>query len=202
MNADTHSLGLVRMLKTVVPSKGDLMEALKLGAGAAGAITITDLLLSRVLVRRGLPLIPLMWNPLAIPVGAWLLSRVARGFNLGGTVADGMVAGGVGVGMSALLARFTAPAVTASVESEQMSEDQGNSMAGTAGFGFGRAFAPGVAGLGAVRRRNGSSLYGVGTPDMRAARMLSGATVAIEDGSLRGATVAFEDDRNFASALS
>ena len=203
-NADIkHSLGLVSMVKGLVPSKANVKDAFKLGLGAAGAITVTDLLLSRALVRNGVPMIPVAWNPLAIPVGAWLLSRLALKLKLGGTIADGMLAGGVGVGMSALLAKFTSPAMAASAASAQMTEDSGGGMQGVQGFGFGRAFASGVAGLGrlgAVRR--GASLYGVGTPDMRAARMLSGATVAIEDAGLRGATVAYEDNSNFASALS
>ena len=200
MSDNKHSLGLVKML---VPHKSDLVNALKLGAGAAGGITLTDLTLSRLLVRNGAPMIPMAWNPLAIPVLAWLMSRVAlRVRFLGPTVANGMIAGGVGVAMSALLARYTAPAVAASAATAEMTEAQGGGMQGTAGFGFGRAFASGTRGLGALRRTRGSSLYGVGTPDMRAARMLNGATVAIEDGGLRGATVAMEDTGNFASALS
>lgn len=205
MSNAEHSLGLMSMVKSVVPSKSDFKDAFKLGLGAAGAITLTDLLLSRALVRNGAPMIPVAWNPLAIPVGAWILSRIAIKLKLGNMVADGMIAGGVGVGMSALLARFTSPAMAASTASAAVTEDQGGGVQGVQGFGFGRAFAPGVAGfagLGAMRSRRGASLYGVGTPDMSAARMLSGATVAIEDGGLRGATVAYEDSSNFASALS
>lgn len=196
--SDTHSLGFVKML---VPSKANLKEALKLGAGAAGAITVTDLMLSRLLVRNGAPLVPVKWSPLAIPVGAWLLSRLATRFGFGGAWADGMVAGGVGVGISALLARFTAPAMAASTESAAMAEESGYGAQGVQGFGLGRAFAPGLGRVGRVGRARGAALYGVGTPDMRASKMLGGATVAIEDGSLRGATVAFEDTRGFAGTL-
>lgn len=202
MSNAEHSLGLMSMVKGFIPGKSDVKDALKLGLGAAGAITVTDLLLSRALVRNGAPMIPMAWNPLAIPVGAWLLSRLAIKFKLGNMVADGMIAGGVGVGMSALLARFTSPAMAASAASAAVVEDEGGGMQGVQGFGFGRAFAPGMGGLGAMRSRRGASLYGVGTPDMSAARMLSGATVSIEDGGLRGATVAYEDTGNFASALS
>lgn len=198
-----HSLGLVSMVRGLVPGKHDLKNALKLGLGAAGGITLTDLLLSRALVRNGIPMIPVRWNPLAIPVGAWLISRIALKLKLGGTVADGIVAGGVGVGVSALLARFTSPAVAVSAEASKVVEENGGGVSGIQGFGFGRAFAPGVAGLGRLgaTRRGGTALYGVGTPDMRAARMLSGATVAIEDAGLRGATVAYEDTSNFAASL-
>ena len=197
MSDNKHSLGLVKML---VPTKANLKEAFKLGLGAAAGITITDLLLSRVLVRNGSPMVPVKWSPLAIPVGAWLLSRAALKLKLGPSVADGMLAGGVGVGMSALLARFTSPAMAVTTESASMTEEGGGPVSGTAGFGLGRAFAPG---LGAMRttRRSGSALYGVGTPDMRAAKMLNGATVAIEDAGLRGATVAFEDAGNFAASF-
>lgn len=199
MSDNKHSLGLVKML---VPHKSDLMNALKLGGGAAGAITLTDVLLSRLLVRNGAPMVPVKWSPVAIPVLAWLLSRVALKVRfLGPTVANGMIAGGVGVGMSALLARFAAPSVAASAAAAEMTEDAGGGVQGTAGFGLGRAFAGGTRSLGALRTRRSSALYGVGTPDMRAARMLNGATVAIEDGRMAGATVAIEDNSNYASSF-
>lgn len=176
--------------------KDSLMDYLELGGGAAGAILLTDLIQSKVLVRNGQPIIPVQYAPwatalMAIVGGEYLRRHVRR--DLG----SGAIAGGVGVAVSALVAKFASPAVAATSASASASEGAGTGPAATAGFGFGRAFAGSLgafSGLGYARMPNRELLYGVGS-DVGAARMFNGATVQFEEqgGAMAGATVQFED---------
>lgn len=198
---------MIGQLKNLIPlKKGDLMEALKLGAGSVAAITLTDLLMSRVLVKDGAPVIPQRWAPLVIAgmslVGGQMVSK-----KFDRDIGLGMIAGGVGVAVSALVGKMISPAVEATTAAAASTEAAGAPAQQTGGFGFGRAYAPGLggfAGLGRLAARNpGSAVYGIGTPDMSANRMFNGATVSIEEanGAMAGATVEYEDSNAFAGAL-
>ena len=190
----TNALGLSR-----TPIKG----ILKLGAGSVAAITLSDLLQSRVLLRNGSPIVPTAWAPAftaAFGVVAGGLAK-KKGYS---DIGDGMIAGGVGVGISALIAKMMNPTMAASQAAATMTEDSQMDAQGVMGFGFGRAFARGLGGLSGLGRAGSDSglLFGVGTPDMSGARMFNGATVAVEEsGLLSGATVAIENPNAFASSL-
>lgn len=198
-----HSSGILGSLAGVVDTLRDnAMDYVKLGAGAAGGILVTDFALSRLLVKDGKPLVPEKWSPLAIAVAGVLGGELAKKY-LDKDVGMGVVAGTVGLAVSAMVGKFTAPAVSATTAAADASESAGQTAQATAGFGFGRAFAPSVgsfagafAGLGRMLPEGRELLYGVGTPNMGAASMFSGATVSIEDdsGAMAGANVSFEDD--------
>lgn len=167
--------------------KETLMSAAKLGAGAAGGIIGVNLLLSRVPFLANH--IPATWKPLATAVAGILGAGFAKGF-LGEKIATGVVAGTVGVAISQMVDRFTSSAPSAVVASTQEAAGD-ESMSGlSGGFRF-RALGAGA-----------GQVYGVGTPDMSAARMFNGATVAIEEaGGMSGATVAIEEPGRFAGAF-
>ena len=194
---DSKHFGLGNIASMVGLTKGSLMEYVKLGAGAAAGITLTDLALSRVLVRDGAPIVPVQWSPAAIAVLSVIGGNIVAK-KVDAKVGTGMIAGGVGLAIAEVVKRFTAPAATATNAAAASAEVSGYGAQTLAGFGAGRAFAPGLggfAGLGAVSRGgNGQMLFGVGTPDMSANRMFNGATVAIEDSNqMNGATVQYED---------
>jgi len=194
-------------------TKSNIVDVAKLGGGAALGITSADLLQSRVLVKNGVPMIPPNYGPWFNIAYGIVTGGLAAKF-LGSRIGLGWAAGAAGVGISALIASFISPPVAASAAAATAAESTGDQANAVQGFGFGRAFAPslaGLAGLGRVRRSGGTSplLFGVGTPDMSAARMFSGATVAIEPtGPMAGATVAIEPagglagGPNFAAAFS
>lgn len=202
--------GLGNVASMVGLNKRSLMEFIKLGAGAAGAVTVTDLALSRLLVKDGRPIIPIAWSPAAIAVmsiiGGGIIKR-----KVDDDVGTGAIAGGVGLALAELIKRFTAPAMSAAAAATttaaETAELQGYGAQTLAGFGAGRAFAPGLGGFSGLGRVHcGSSapaLFGVGTPDMSANRMFNGATVAMEDsdGPMAGATVQYEDSEAFAGTF-
>lgn len=207
MSGDTKSMEHLGLGTLTAPlsklglNKAGLMDALKLGIGATAGITGTDLLLSRVLVKDGVPMIPSKWAPAAIAVGGIVGGALAKRFRLGDKIATGIVAGTVGVAISEIIKRFTAPAAAATNASAEAAEMSGYGAQAIAGFGSGRAFAGGLGGFAGLSGGRGGQVYGVGTPDMSANRMFSGATVAIEDtnrGPMAGATVEYEDASSLA----
>ncbi len=148
-------------------------------------------------------MVPSAWSPLfsacfGIAVGGLVRSKYAA-------IGTGFIAGGVGIGMAALIAKYTSPAASASMQTAAAAEAQGAEAQAMAGFGLGRAFAPGLGGLGSLgqaRIQDSSMLFGVGTPDMSASRMFNGATVSVEEGGqMSGASVSIETPSNFAGAL-
>lgn len=198
---------LTSPLKTVGLTKAGIMEALKLGAGATVGIVGSDLVLSRLLVKDGAPIIPVKWAPAAIALSGIMGGALARKF-VGAQIATGIVAGTVGLAISEVIKRFTAPAAAATNAAAASAEVSGYGAQTLAGFGAGRAFAPGLGGFAGLGRYSAGvgehSLYGVGTPDMSANRMFNGATVAIEDSNqMNGATVQYEDNgvSGFAGSL-
>lgn len=200
---DVSHFGLGSLLAPVksLVKKETLMSAAKLGAGAAGGILAANFLMSRVLVKDGVPLVPVKWSPLAMAALGIVGSGVARRF-VGEKVAVGVVAGTVGAAVTEMVMRFTSPAAAAQANAAEASEMSGYGPQ-FGSLGNGRAFARGLSGfsgLGALPAGN-SQVYGVGTPDMSAARMFGGATVAIEETGLRGATVQIEEPSAFAGIL-
>jgi hypothetical protein len=181
-STDMQHLGLGNIPATVGLIKSNLMHSAKLGVGAAAGITLTNLLLSKVLVKNGQPIVPVKWSPLAVALGGIALGALTKKFGarfLRGTaedLADGMIAGTVGSAVFSYVEKYTAPAAAVQAVVAENAELQGyGPQAGSAGVG--RAFASGLAGL------NGG------------ARQLAGATIAMEDVAPMGAlgAVAFED---------
>lgn len=183
MKNELQHLGLGTIPATVGLTKSNLMHSAKLGVGAAAGITATNLLLSKVLVRNGQPLVPMQWSPLAVALGGIMLGALTRKFGgkllkgAASDLADGMIAGTVGSAVFSYVERYTAPVAAAKQAIDENAELQGyGPQAGTAGVG--RAFAPGLAG----------------------ARQLAGANVAMEDiGPMSGVAVEFEDVSGFMS---
>ena len=204
MSTNPNHLGLGAITKMVGFSKSNVISAAKLGVGATLAIVGTDLLQSRVLVKDGTPLIPPGWSP-AFSAGASFILGHVVGAKLDTELGDGMIAGGVGIAVSALVARFTSPAVAASEKAAAAVEEGDAAAQQVAGFGFGRAFSRSLgamAGLASGQQRS-AAVYGVGTPDMSAMGMFAGANVAIEEpgrSALAGANVAIEEP-NFAGTF-
>lgn len=196
--------GLGNVASAVGLSKGTLKDALALGAGATAAITGSELLQSKVLVSNGTPMIPVTYAP-------WFTAAVSV---IGGGLAkhkfhlpnfgDGMIAGGVGIAVSALISSFTSPAVAASTAAATAAEATSAPAQQVAGFGFGRVYSSGLRGLAGLGRvPQPRALFGQRNGNMAGARMFNGATVAIEQpGQMSGATVAIEPQNRFASALS
>lgn len=196
-------LGLGTITSAVGLNKASLKDALKMGAGSVAAITLSDLAQSRLLVRNGVPMVPMKFSPLFTAAFGIVLGGLAkkRGYS---RIGDGMVAGGVGVGIAALIAKYTSPVMAASQAAAAAGEAGGMDAQAVAGFGFGRAYARGLGGLSGVgaAASDPNMLFGIGTPDMSGARMFNGATVAVEEqGLLSGATVAIENPNAFASSL-
>lgn len=184
MKNELQHLGLGNVPATVGLTKSNLMRSAKLGAGAALGLTATNLLLTKVLMKNGQPLVPLKWSPLAVALGGIMLGAVTKKFGakfLRGTaedLGDGMIAGTVGSAVFSYVNAFTTPAVAVQKVVNETAELQGyGPQAGSAGVG--RAFASGLAGV----------------------RQLAGANVAMEDiGPMSGiGAVEFEDTSGFMS---
>ncbi len=201
---DISHLGLGTLLAPIkdLTRKETLMNAAKLGAGAAGGIVGANFLLSK-LVKDGQPIVPRKWSPLAMAVAGVLGGGIAKRF-VGDKIATGIIAGTVGAALSQVVMGFAAPAVAAVEQSASAHEDAGMGPQ-MGGLGTGRAFARGLAGLSgrALSAGGASQVYGIGTPDMSASRMFNGATVAIEEtgGQMAGATVEIEETSNLAGFL-
>lgn len=202
MSTNPKHLGLGTITNALGINRTRPKDILALGAGSVAAITLGDLIQSRLLVRNGMPVVPMAMAPAFSAAFGIVLGGLAKkkGYH---NVGDGMIAGGVGVGISALIAKVTNPAVAASTAAASATEAAGAESQQVSGFGFGRAFARGLGGLaGLGAQRDPSLLFGVGTPDMSGANMFNGATVAVEEPSmLHGATVAIENPNAFASSL-
>jgi hypothetical protein len=194
---DLQHFGLGNLLAPVkaLTKKETLVSAAKLGAGAAVGITVANLLLTKVLVRNGVPVVPATWTPLATAVGGVVLGGLAKQF-VGDKVATGVVAGTVGLALSQMIARFTSAAPAEVVAAAQQDSSM-DSMSGLSGLGRRGFSSLGALGAGA------SQVYGVGTPDMSAARMFSGTTVGIEEtgNPLGNATVEITEPSAFAGIL-
>ena len=181
--------------------KKDAVEAAKLGLGAALAISAAEFIQSKLLLN-GKPAIPAMWAPAFNAAFGAVAGYFTKRFDY--EVGTGMIAGGVGSGVAAVVKMVT--------DGQTMAAVQADSAKLQGGFGFGRAFASssGVGRVGRVGRLAPRApqkhIYGVGTPDMSAAGMFHGATVAIEEktrkGGLRGATVQFEPVNSLAGVFS
>lgn len=182
-------------------TKRNLMEAAKLGVGAAAFPFVYGLLQSKLLLRAS----PTMF---AQNTPGEYAARALSGVVLGSltnrmlkqpTMGDGVAASAVGSVFKDLLAPWLNPsaaAAQAAVTAAEMSSGEGQ-MSGTNPMGRG------LAGLGYNASGDQSLLFGVGTPDLRGASMFNGATVAVEDttNGLGGATVAIEPSSNFAAAF-
>lgn len=206
MSTPVSHFGLGSIVSAVTPSKSNLKDWLALGGGSAAAVTLADLAQNKLLVSNGVPMIPISMAPffsMAFGIVAGGIAKRQGYANIG----NGMIAGGVGVGIAALVAKFTSPTTAASAAAAGAAEASGAPAQAVSGFGFGRTYARGLrglSGLGALpgtRQPNPNMLFGVGTPDMRAARAFGNANVAIEQPGLAGASVAFQSPSQFAGAL-
>mgnify|MGYP001594861794 CR=1 FL=1 len=204
MSDNVQHFGLGTIQATLGLQKSNLMTAAKLGVGAAAGITLGDLLQSQVLVKNGVPIVPVRWAPLfhalfGIAGGTIVRKKIGNDYGIG------MMAGGVGIAMSALLGMVLSRTMSASGSAAAMTEDAGGGAQAGVGFGLGRAFAGSMRSLSGLGRTTSDPtlLFGVGTPDMSGAGLFNGATVAIEQSNgLQGATVAIEPSgRGFASIL-
>lgn len=206
MSDNVQHFGFGNITATLGLQKSNLMTAAKLGVGAAAGITLGDLLQSRVLVRNGTPMIPVRWAPLfhalfGIAGGTIVRKKIGNDYGIG------MMAGGVGIAVSALLGQILSRTMGASGSAAQATEEAGGGGQSVAGFGLGRAYAPSMRALAGLGRTTSdpTMLFGVGTPDMSGAGLFNGATVAIENSNgLQGATVAIENTGRggFASTFS
>jgi hypothetical protein len=186
-------------------SKRNLMEAAKLGAGAAAFPFVYGLIQSKALLRLS--------PKFAQNTPAEYVTRALSGVILGAltnrllkqpALGDGMAAAAVGSTIKDIIAPMLNPSAAAAQAAITATEQAtGESqMSGTNPLGRGLAgFGAGLRGLGQTEDR--ALLFGVGTPDMSGAAMFSGATVAIEDttSGLSGATVAIEEPTNFAASF-
>jgi hypothetical protein len=182
-------------------TRSNLMEAAKLGVGA-GLFPFAYGLIQKGLLRA---------SPTMFAQGTYseYATRALSGVILGsvttrvlkqGAMGDGMVASAVGSvfrDIAAPLFNPAAKAQQAAVTATEAATGEAQ-MSGVNPLGRGLAGLNGLSGFAA----DPSLLFGVGTPDMSASRMFSGATVAIEQGGMSGATVAIEPQQNFAGVFS
>jgi len=129
----------------------------------------------------------------AKPLADWTGSEVADLRGLWNAIQDGQTTAEEVFGKP----QEGGPAIPMPQSQTEAAQEQAgqDSMSGLSGLGHGfRSL--GALGAGA------SQVYGVGTPDMSAARMFNGATVAIEEtGGMSGATVQIEEPSAFAGIL-
>lgn len=193
----THRMSFKGLTAKLGLSKSRLMEAVKLGLGAAVFPFAYGFLRSQVLMKAsaqhfasGAP-VELATRALSGVVLGSLLKGFVPG-SLGGSFADGMAASAVGSTLNDLIAPMMNPAAAAAQSAVQATEAATGQTQVSGMNPLGR-------GLGAA---NTQLLFGVGTPDLSGAAMFNGANVAIEQsrGGMAGATVAFETP-GFAGAL-
>lgn len=189
----SHRLSLGSLTSMLGLSKSNLMEAAKLGLGAAAFPFVYGMLQSLLLrwstafAQKGAP-----------EYGLRILAGLALGSAsrkyLGASVGDGMMASAVGTVVTDVLA----PMVNRSAAAANAAVNQAEATTGVSQMSGVNPLGRGLAGLG---YQDQSLLFGVGTPDLSGASMFNGATVAIEQSSpLAGATVAIEP-ASFAGAL-
>lgn len=188
---------LGNILDTAGLTKDNLMKAVKLGVGA-GLFPIVYGWLRGMAVSRVSALKQGSATEYAVRALAGVVLGTATARFGQREAGDGMMAAAIGTIVSDLVAPMLNPAAAAVQSGASSSEAVSGVSAYSASNPMGRS----LAGLG-YGGNNGdqSLLFGVGTPDMSAARMLSGATVAIEEKGLSGATVAIEQQPSFAGAL-
>lgn len=205
MSNDMKHLGLGNLTAQVGLTKSNLMDVAKLGVGVALFPFLYSFVRGNLLLRLSPQfaqntMVERVTRALSGVVLGSLGSRLVSKF-VGGkwaSVGDGMAASAVGSAImdtiapmlnpSAAAVQTTTAAAEAATGQEQMS--------GISPMGRGLA---GLSGLGRVAE-NPALLFGVGTPDMSASSMFNGATVAIDDGRMAGASVAIEQS-NFAASL-
>lgn len=202
MSNDTKHLGLGAITAKVGLTKSNLVEKLQLGLGVA--VFPVAYGLARGAILRAVPqLAQNTWAERAVRalsgvVLGTITERIVKG-TIGGRIGDGMAASAVGSVLMDSLTPFLSPAAGAA-QSAVTAAEMSTGEAQVSGFNpMGR----GLAGLGQLGRvaENPGLLFGVGTPDMSAASMFNGATVAVEEaGPMAGATVAIEQP-NFAGIL-
>lgn len=186
-----HRLSLGSLTSMLGLSKSNLMEAAKLGAGAALFPFVYGFLQS-LLLRWSTTFAQKGYAEYGLRVVAGLaLGSIGRKY-LGASVGDGMMASAVGSVATDLLA----PMVNRSAAAANAAVNQAEASTGVSQMSGVNPLGRGLAGLG-----SSDYLFGVGTPDLSGAAMFNGATVAIENGGLAGATVAIEQP-SFAGALS
>lgn len=189
----SHRLSLGSLTSMLGLSKSNLMEAAKLGAGAAAFPFVYGMIQS-LLLRWSPTFAQKGYAEYALRVVAGLaLGQVGRKY-LGASVGDGMMASAVGSVATDLLA----PMVNRSAAAANAAINASEQATGVPQMSGVNPLGRGLAGLGAMQ--NDSLLFGVGTPDLSGAQMFNGATVAIESAGLSGATVAVEP-ASFAGAL-
>lgn len=181
-------------------TKSNLMDAAKLGLGA-GLFPF-----AYGLIQKGL----LKASPAMFAQGTYTeyAARALSGVVLGSLTSklakqpimgDGMVASAVGSVVRDIAAPLLNPAARASQAAVTAAEASSGEaqMSGVNPLGRGLA-GTNLSGFAA----DPSLLFGVGTPDTSAGRMFNGATVAIEQGGMSGATVAIEPSQSFAGVFS
>lgn len=189
----SHRLSLGSLTSMLGLSKSNLMEAAKLGLGAAAFPFVYGMLQS-LLLKWSATFAQKGAAEYALRIVAGLaLGQVGRKY-LGTSVGDGMMASAVGSVATDLLA----PMVNRSAAAANAAINASEQATGVPQMSGVNPLGRGLAGLGAMQ--NDSLLFGVGTPDLSGASMFNGATVAIEQGGLSGATVAVETP-SFAGAL-
>jgi hypothetical protein len=189
-----HKLSLGSLTSMLGLSKSNLVEAAKLGLGAAGFPFVYGFLQSMLL----------KWSPMFAQKGpAEYGLRILAGLALGGvsrkylgsSVGTGMVASAVGT----VFQDVVAPMVNRSAAAANSAVNSAEAATGVSQMSGVNPLGRGLAGFGYGGDQ--SLLFGAGTPDLSGASMFGGATVAIEQGgSLNGATVAIEQ-AGFAGAL-
>lgn len=175
-NLQHLSLGsLTRALK--VPSTSELKHYGKMGLGVVVGNTVPKMALARIPLPVAVPAIaiPFIESAIGIIGGGIVSKKVDR------DVGTGIIAGAAAIGVGALVGMVMARVAPAVAQDGQAN----------------------IEGLAGMRSLASGSLYGVGTPDVGAARMFAGATVAMEEvgGPMAGATVQFEPSSNFAGVL-
>lgn len=187
------------ILDTAGLTKSNLMKAVKLGVGAA-AFPIVYGYLRSLLVGR----VSQLAQGTPVEMATRAVAGLALGHFVGNTrilggsreMGDGMMASAVGTLVSDLLMPYLNPAAGAAKAAVTATELQG-----IPAFSASNPLGASLAGLGYGAGGDQSLLFGVGTPDMSANRMFNGATVAIEEKGLAGATVVIESPPAFAGAL-
>jgi hypothetical protein len=193
-------------LGTIIDSAGltksNIKEGVKLGAGAMAFPFAWSFLQGQLLLRAS----PAMFAQGTAPemalraIGGVMLGSLVSKRLKQPAIGDGIVASAVGSVAKDIASRLMNPAAAA-VQDAVTSAEQAtgaSQMSGISPLGRGLAGLRVGGGNFAATSRNGNPamLFGVGTPNMSAAKMLSGATVAIEQKSnsgLRGATVAVQN---------
>lgn len=189
----SHRMSLGNLTSMLGLSKSNLMEAAKLGLGAAAFPFVYGLLQS-LLLRWSAAFAQKGPAEYALRIVAGLALGTTSKRYLGASVGAGMMASAVGTVVTDLLA----PMVNRSAAAANAAVNQAEATTGVPQVSGVNPLGRGLAGLG---YQDQSLLFGVGTPDLSGAAMFNGATVAIEQASpFAGATVAIEP-ASFAGAL-